>query len=70
MEQLYSPEELAQYLSVSTQTLLRWRNDGKGPKFSYLAPKLIRYTSKDVQDWIEQNTCKSLADAKQLQEVC
>lgn len=49
---LYTPDELAGYLNVSTKTLIRWRAQRKGPAWVRAGHK-VRYRSKDVDAWLE-----------------
>ena len=49
-----SETEAAQYLSLSVKTLRRWRFIRKGPSYAKLNNKLIRYSRRDLDDWMDQ----------------
>lgn len=66
--QLVTTEEASKMLAVAERTLLYWRKNSQGPSYVKLNGS-IRYKLADIEAWIEQNTCRSLADAKQMQEV-
>lgn len=46
-----SPREAAERLGVSTMTLQRWRNIGRGPKFGRRG-QVVRYRVVDVDEWM------------------
>ena len=52
---LLKPEEVAQRLGISTNTLKRMRLDSKGPPAVYLTARTIRYHPDKVTEWIENN---------------
>lgn len=52
---LFSPEEAAQYLKMSPDTLANWRSAGEGPKFHKPAKKKIYYFREDLDEWIKGN---------------
>jgi hypothetical protein len=58
MENLLSPEELAQILGVKPQTLARWRVNKNGPPYSKLG-KIIRYNKVDLIDWLNKHKYQS-----------
>ena len=51
-----SESEAADYLGISKKTLQRWRFDYKGPAYTKLDTKLIRYPSADLDEWMDQQT--------------
>lgn len=51
---LIREDELAEVLSLSTETLAQWRKDGAGPDFARLG-KRIWYRRQDVESWIKVN---------------
>lgn len=55
MDELMTPEQLADYLQVSTKSLANDRYLGKGPRFVKLGAKLVRYRRTDVIAWLEGN---------------
>ena len=50
--QLLTTQQAADFLCLKTSTLHQWRWAGKGPKFTRLGSRTIRYTYQDLQDWI------------------
>ena len=48
-------QQAADYLCLKSTTLHQWRWAGKGPKFTRLGTRTIRYTYQDLQDWIENS---------------
>lgn len=50
-------KEAAIYLGFkSTRTLENWRHGGTGPKFVQFADRTIRYTLKDLDNFILERT--------------
>ncbi|REJ06289.1 DNA-binding protein [Microbacterium bovistercoris] len=54
MDELMTPEQLAEYLQVSTGTLSNDRYLGRGPRFIRVGRK-IRYARADVQAYLDAN---------------
>ena len=50
--QFLTTQQAADLLSLKAATLHQWRWSGKGPKFTRLGSRTIRYTYQDLQDWI------------------
>lgn len=61
-----SPDELADALGVSTETLRGWRSQGNGPPYIKTANQgkaaYVRYPLKAVEKWIEARTQTSTAE--------
>lgn len=55
---LLTTKDLADYLGVSERTLEGWRVRGGGPNFIKTG-RLIRYSRKDVECWLEDYTRRS-----------
>ena len=53
LDELLSPQDLADYLDVPVSTLYDWRWRGEGPK-GFRAGKHIRYRRSDVEEWIQR----------------
>ena len=51
---LLSEDELAELISVKTQTLQAWRSQKTGPDFVKLG-KAVFYRKSDVEEWIAAN---------------
>lgn len=51
-----SPEQVARYLSVSPETLKRWRKRKFGPRFVRINRRVIRYHRADVDNFLDRQT--------------
>jgi predicted DNA-binding transcriptional regulator AlpA len=60
-ERLLKPEQAADQLQISPQTLARWRWSGDGPRFVKVG-RCVRYRQVEIDRFIEagqrKNTCK------------
>ena len=54
-ESLLKPEEVADILGISLNTLKRMRLDEKGPPAVYLSARTIRYHPDKLAEWITDN---------------
>ena len=61
---LFTTEELAQRLGVTTDLLARWRSRGGGPKFIAEARNLIVYLKSDVNAWLRKRRRERLSYPK------
>lgn len=52
---LMTTRECAEFLSVTEETLFRWRKDGVGPRYSQPNLRVIRYDRDDVLAWIKEH---------------
>ncbi len=50
--QLLTPDEVADWLNVSTDTVTRWRQTGRGPR-AIRVGGLYRYRPDDVTAWLD-----------------
>lgn len=55
IDQLLSPAELADYLSIPVQTIYQWRHRGDGPP-GYRVGRHVRYRWTDIQAWLDDQT--------------
>lgn len=53
--ELYTVEEVAEYLRLSTGTLYNWKLAGKGPRYVQVGGRIL-YDARDVADYVEENT--------------
>lgn len=58
-EQLLTPVEVSSLLHIDMSTLSRMRSSGTGPTFILLSPRLPRYRSADIQNWLESSERRS-----------
>ena len=49
-------KEAAEYLRIQPQTLRKWRLRDKGPDFYKPSPGIVRYTRKDLDRWVIEQT--------------
>jgi predicted DNA-binding transcriptional regulator AlpA len=54
-EQLWSIDQVAQYLALSTKTLYGWRCRKYGPP-SYRLGNKVRYRPEEVRSWVDAQT--------------
>ncbi len=53
-----SVEQVALRLGVSTDTIYRWRREGKFPKAAKLSPGTVRWRMSDIEAWEQSlETC-------------
>lgn len=52
----------ASILCLSVRTLERWRRIGEGPHYFHLRSNVIRYSRRELQDWIETKRRRSTSE--------
>jgi len=52
-KEFFTTAEAATLLSLQASTLHQWRWEKKGPKFTRIGSRTIRYHSQDLINWIE-----------------
>jgi len=52
--QIMTTTEAARFLSVTDETLFRWRKDGVGPSYSQPNSRVVRYLHQDLLDWMKE----------------
>jgi len=50
----FRDNEAAKLLGVSAEALRKWRWAGRGPRFHRIGPRTIRYTLRDINDYLEK----------------
>jgi excisionase family DNA binding protein len=50
-------DEAAAYLSVKPSTLRQWRYAGRGPAYSKINARLVRYQKPDLDRWLSEARC-------------
>lgn len=58
LDELWTENEAAAFLKLSTRTLQAWRVGGGGPPFEKLG-RAVRYSKRSVIEWRRQNTFAS-----------
>lgn len=51
---LLTTEKAAKHLDLSFHTLTKWRRQKRGPKYTRLGPRAIRYHKSDLDAFIKQ----------------
>ena len=65
MEGLLDTKEASKVLGISPSLLKRWRQEGNGPRFLSLGPRLIKYSSADLEAYmLSLPRMQSTAEAK------
>lgn len=53
--EVMTSREAAKYLSVTDETLLRWRKDCVGPPYSQPNCRIVRYLHADLVAWMKEH---------------
>jgi predicted DNA-binding transcriptional regulator AlpA len=61
LEELLCRKRAARLLGLSVRTLERYRVSGAGPRFCRIG-RLVRYRQCDIEAWIAQSLCASIAE--------
>ncbi|TQE99068.1 MAG: helix-turn-helix domain-containing protein [Spiribacter salinus] len=56
------PSEAAEFLRVSTRTLIRWRNQRVGPAWTKVGGRLI-YRRRDLEAWLDRQRVEPVREA-------
>jgi excisionase family DNA binding protein len=51
---LLTPDEAAEWLSVSAETLAQWRSQRRGPPYVKLEGRLVRYRIVELEAYLEE----------------
>ncbi|MCA3647041.1 MAG: helix-turn-helix domain-containing protein [Methylobacterium sp.] len=57
--------EAARYLKLAESTLNKMRCFGGGPRFAKAGPRVVIYDRHDLDEWLEDRTCRSTSDYQQ-----
>ena len=52
---IMTSQEAAYVLGVTTESLLRWRKDGIGPRYCKPSPRVLRYLRDDLLAWNKES---------------
>lgn len=55
MEQLLRPGQVAEWITLSEQTLANMRHQGRGPRYVKAGARVL-YRRSDVEAWLDANT--------------
>jgi len=56
---LLTPEEVAEQIGLSVETLAQWRSQKKGIPFVKVSRNCVRYRKSDLDDWIEERIVRT-----------
>lgn len=59
-----STKEAARYLGVHPDTLRRFRRTDRGPRYSTIGRRLIRYSLEALNEWLSSHEAKSVKGGK------
>jgi predicted DNA-binding transcriptional regulator AlpA len=54
--------EAARYLGLAQSTLNKMRCFGGGPRFAKAGPRVVIYDRCDLDEWLEDRTCRSTSE--------
>jgi predicted DNA-binding transcriptional regulator AlpA len=57
--------EAARYLGLAQSTLNKMRCFGGGPRFAKAGPRVVIYDRHDLDEWLEDRTCRSTSEYQQ-----
>jgi excisionase family DNA binding protein len=61
MHEVLTTNQLADYLSISERTLIRWRVQRVGPAWTKVGHH-VRYRKTDVDAWLERKRCEPVRE--------
>lgn len=53
-------KEAARHVGLHPDTLRRLRREGRGPRYSRVGPRFIRYSLEALDEWLKSHESKSL----------
>jgi hypothetical protein len=59
---LVPPPGAARILNVKTQTLAKWRWEGRGPRFIRLSSRRVVYDMRDLREWVDSRRQQSTSE--------
>jgi hypothetical protein len=60
---LLTPAQAAEALSIPESTLAQWRSQRRGPAFIKLEGRLVRYRTRDLENYITRSIVEPIAIA-------
>jgi predicted DNA-binding transcriptional regulator AlpA len=65
-ERLVDERAVSELTGIKVRTLRKWRLQGRGPEVRRIEGRLVRYSLRDVQDWMRgQPRLKSLSSQQE-----
>ncbi len=56
LREVFTPEDAADFLGVSSWTLAQWRSQSRGPLYSKLEGRLVRYRRTDLEEYLSAHS--------------
>jgi predicted DNA-binding transcriptional regulator AlpA len=56
---LLRPPAAAEFLGIATQTLARWRVEGKGPEYVKIGERLVGYPEDGLHTFVANRRCST-----------
>ena len=60
---LVPTEEAAEILGIATKTVIKWRGEGTGPRFTKMGSRVL-YSTRELACFIEANTFNSTDEVR------
>jgi predicted DNA-binding transcriptional regulator AlpA len=57
---LLTPDEAAEFLSLSIETLAQWRSQRRGPPYIKLESRLVRYRASELEEYLSERVVSPL----------
>ena len=48
-----TPEQVAEYLGLTTEGVRQWRKLGTGPAYARVSQRVVRYRRSDIDAWLD-----------------
>jgi excisionase family DNA binding protein len=53
MSKMLDVKQAAERLNVPARLLNNWRVQGRGPRYTKVGPRLVRYSESDLEQWLK-----------------
>jgi len=63
-QKLLKPEQLAEMIGLTPETLAQWRCEGRGPVFIKVSERRVLYAESAVEIWLQSRQKGGPGDAK------
>jgi predicted DNA-binding transcriptional regulator AlpA len=61
-DKLYSIEQVADYLGVTRGALATMRYERRGPRWTKISSRVVKYRGKELREWLDQRVRSSTSD--------